>query len=241
MLKLSPLRTEVLCHLGPVPISVTVVTTWAIMAVLVLASWLGTRRMRVHHPGWWQGSLEVLVQTLMNQIRDVVRRDPRPFLPLVGTLFLFIVVANLSPLVPGVAAPTAHIETDAALAILVFLSVHAFGIRHRGLWGYLKSYAEPNVLMAPLNVLSEITRTFSLMVRLFGNIMSHAIVIAVVVALVGLLVPIPLMALAILIGVVQAYIFSVLAAVFVGAAVGASEEKRGASGSAGSARHEGTS
>ena len=214
----GPLVTHVLFHLGPVPIARIVVTTWVLMAAMVIPCWLGTRRMRVR-PGKWQSALELVVESIESQIRQVVRREPGPFVPLIGTLFLFLVVANLSAMVPGASPPTAHLETDAALAGIVFLSVHVFGVREHGLWGYLKGYARPSVLLLPLNILSEITRTFSLMVRLFGNIMSHELVLGVVAALAGLLVPVPLMLLAVLIGIVQAYIFSILATVFIGAAV----------------------
>jgi F-type H+-transporting ATPase subunit a len=127
-------------------------------------------------------------------------------------------VANLSSLIPGVKAPTASIETPAALALVVFFAVHFFGIREKGLWRYLQSFAQPSVVMLPLNVLSEVTRSFALMVRLFGNMMSHEFIIGILVTLVGLLVPIPFMVLGILIGLIQAYIFAILATVFIGAA-----------------------
>jgi F-type H+-transporting ATPase subunit a len=142
---------------------------------------------------------------------------------LLGTLFVFLVFANLSAVVPGMKPPTGHIETPAALALIVFLSVHYFGIRSRGWLQYVRRYVRPNPLLLPLNVLSEITRTFSLMVRLFGNMMSHEFVIAIVVFLAGLFLPIPFMLLGILIGIIQAYIFTVLATVFIGAAVGSAE------------------
>ena len=219
----SPLATKVLFHLGPVEISRPVVTTWAIIAALGIASYTGTRKMSVR-PGRWQTVLEGLVDVLGQQIRDVVRTDPEPFLPLIGTLFVFIAAANLSGLLPGVKPPTASVETPAALALVVFFSVHAYGIRAQGVGRYLKSYLEPNPLLLPLNVLSELTRTFSLMIRLFGNVMSHELIVGIVVALAGLLVPIPFMALTILVSLVQAYIFSILATVFVGAAVGAVEK-----------------
>ena len=164
--------------------------------------------------------LELLVTGIAQQIEDVIGKDARPYLPLLGTLFIFLVTANLSGVLPGVEAPTSKLETPAALALIVFFSVHYFGVRARGLSGYLASFAEPKLIMLPLNIISEVTRTFSLMVRLFGNVMSGAFVIALVVALAGLFVPIPLMVLEILVGVVQAYIFTVLAAVFIGAAVG---------------------
>jgi F-type H+-transporting ATPase subunit a len=127
----------------------------------------------------------------------------------------------LSGLIPGVSAHTASIETPAALAVIVFFSVHVYGVRLNGFGGYLKSYLKPNPIMLPLNVLSEFTRSFSLMMRLFGNIMSGELVLAIVVALAGLFVPIPFMVFEILVGLVQAYIFSVLAAVYIGGAVGA--------------------
>ena len=214
----SPLAPDILFHLGPVPISRAVVTTWVIMAALVLASWLGTRRMSVH-AGGIQAVLEIIVETLETQIKEVIRRDPWPYIPLLGTLFLFLTAANLSAVIPGAKPPTAHIETPAALALIVFLSVHYFGLRSLGASDYLRRYIKPNPMLLPLNILSEITRTFSLMIRLFGNIMSHEFVLAIVVFLAGLFLPIPFMLLGILIGIIQAYIFTILAAVFIGAAV----------------------
>jgi F-type H+-transporting ATPase subunit a len=215
----SPLETAVLFHAGFVPITRTVVTTWGLMAVLTLGCWVATRDFRVVASGW-QTAIETVVSGIEEQIQALLGRDAAPFLPLLGTLFIFLVVANLSAIVPGLKAPTASIETPAALASIVFLSVHFFGVRFQGLAPYLRSYLKPNPALLPLNVLSEITRSFSLAVRLFGNIMSDDLVIAIVVALVGLLVPIPFMAFAILVGLVQAYIFSVLAAVYIGGGIG---------------------
>ena len=219
----NPLAPEILFSLGPVPISRAVVTTWIIMVMLASMSWLGTRRMQVHARGL-QTTLEIVVEALDQQIKEIIRRDPRPYLPILGTLFIFLVVANLSATVPGAKPPTGHIETPAALAGIVFLSVHFFGIRSLGMADYLKRYIKPNPLLLPLNVLSELTRTFSLMIRLFGNMMSHEFVLAIVVFLAGLLLPIPFMLLGIMIGIIQAYIFTVLAAVFIGAAVGGGTE-----------------
>ncbi len=218
----SPFATDILFHLGPVPISRPVVTTWAIMGMLTVVSWLGLRRASVH-AGPLQTVLETVVATLEKQVYEIIQRDPWPYLPLLGTLFIFLVFANLSAVVPGMKPPTGHIETPAALAAIVFLSVHYFGIRSRGLVEYARRYTKPNLLLLPLNVLSEITRTFSLMVRLFGNIMSHEFIIAIVVFMAGLLLPVPFLLLVILIGIIQAYIFTVLAAVFIGAAVGSAE------------------
>ena len=218
----SPLASAVLFHLGPIAITRPVITTWIIMAALAGVSWGVTRRLDIL-ASRRQAVLEIIVTGLAKQIEEVIRADARPFMPLLGTLFIFLVVANLSGLLPGVEAPTSKIETPAALALIVFFSVHFFGVRTRGLRGYLVSFAEPKLIMLPLNIISEVTRTFSLMVRLFGNVMSGEFVIALVVALAGLFVPIPLMILEMLIGIVQAYIFTVLATVFIGAAIGSVE------------------
>jgi F-type H+-transporting ATPase subunit a len=142
------------------------------------------------------------------------------FLPLIATLLIFLVSANLLSLIPGLEPPTAKLETDGALALIVFGAVHWYGIRIRGVRGYLREFTRPAWIMLPLNVLAEFTRTFSMMVRLFGNIMAGVFVVGIVLSLAGLFVPIPLMALDMLTGIVQAYIFTVLAMVFIGAAIG---------------------
>jgi F-type H+-transporting ATPase subunit a len=219
----SPLGSVVLFHLGPVPVTRPVVTTWAIMALLSLGSWAMTRRLGPR-PDRRQSVLELVVTGIAAQIRDVTGKDARPFLPVLGTLFIFLAVANLSGVLPGVEAPTSKLETPAALALIVFVSVHYFGVRARGALGYLASFAKPKLIMLPLNLVSQVTRTFSLMVRLFGNVMSGEFLIGLVVALAGLFLPIPLMALEILVGLVQAYIFTVLATVFIGAAIGSVEQ-----------------
>jgi F-type H+-transporting ATPase subunit a len=148
-----------------------------------------------------------------------MRIDPAPYRALFGTIFLFILFANWSSLIPGVEPPTARLETDAALAIVVFFATIFHGVRTRGIVGYLKTFAEPTLLMVPLNLVEQITRTFSLVVRLFGNVMSGVFVVGIVLTLAGFLVPIPLMALDLLTGAVQAYIFTTLTMVFTAAAV----------------------
>ena len=215
----SPLAATVVFHAGPVTITETVITTWALIAGLAIGCGLATRRLAVI-PSGLQAMVETLVEGIAEQLRAVIGRDPWQFMPLIGTLFIFLVTANLAGLLPGVHAPTASIETPAALAMVVFFSVHFYGVRLNGLTAYLKGYLKPNPIMLPLNVLSEFTRSFSLMMRLFGNIMSGELVLAIVVALAGLFVPIPFMLFEILVGLVQAYIFSVLAAVYIGGAVG---------------------
>ncbi|MGC1303863.1 MAG: F0F1 ATP synthase subunit A [Caulobacteraceae bacterium] len=214
----SPLEMTVLFRVGVIPITQPVATTWALMGLLTLASWRLTRRLALK-PSRTQGALELLVQTLSNQVREAMGGSPEPYLPVIGTLFLFILTANWSSLIPGVEPPTAHIETDAALALIVFGATIWFGVSRLGVGGYLKSFAQPVALLAPLNVLENFTRIFSLIVRLFGNVMSGVFVVGVVLSLAGLLVPIPLMALDLLTGAVQAYIFAALAMVFIGAAL----------------------
>lgn len=213
----APLATPVLARLGPLAITQPTVVTWAIMLLLTALAILASRHLLVR-PGRWQIAIEATVTGIEEQLRQAMQADPRPFLPLLGTLFLFLAAANLSGLLPGVTAPTASIETDAALALVVLVATQAWGVSRRGLKAYLAGFARPNVLMLPLNLLAEVTRTFSLMVRLFGNIMSGHFVIAIVLSLAGLLVPVPLMALEMILGLIQAYIFTVLSAVFIGAA-----------------------
>jgi F-type H+-transporting ATPase subunit a len=215
----SPLAMPPVFHLGPVPITAPVLVTWGIIAVLGAGSWLLTRRLTLR-PSATQAGLEMLVDGIAGQIRDTMHAEPGPYIPLIGTLFVFVLTANWSSLVPGIEPPTAHLETDAALAAIVFVAIAWFGIRARGIGGWLRSFAEPSLLLLPLNLVESVTRTFSLLVRLFGNVMGGAFVIAIVLSLAGLLVPVPLMALEMLTGAIQAYIFSVLAMVFIGSAVG---------------------
>ena len=214
----SPFAVTTVFTVGPVPITGPVVVTWAIMTVLVLAGLLSTRRLSLAKPSRVQAVAELIVEATMTQIRDIMHVAAAPFLPLIGTLFLFILTANWSSLVPGIDPPTAHIETDAALAAIVFCATIWFGIRRRGVGGYLGTFAQPSVFMIPLNLIGTLTRTFSLMVRLFGNVMAGVFIIGIVLSLAGLFVPIPLMALDLLVGAIQAYIFAILAAVFIGGA-----------------------
>jgi F-type H+-transporting ATPase subunit a len=219
---ISPLASVALFHVGPAPVTTAVVVTWAIMAVLVFGGILLTRRLSLV-PSATQAAFELIVDAVDAQIRDTMRVEPSPYRAFIGTLFAFIFVANWSSLVPGVEPPTARLETDAALALIVFIAVIWFGIRAGGLRGYLATFASPNPIMIPLNFVECLTRTFSLLVRLFGNVMSGVFVIGIVLSLAGLLVPIPLMALDLLTGAVQAYIFAVLAMVFIAGAVSEGE------------------
>lgn len=215
----SPLAAQVVFMAGPVPVTEPVVVTWGLIALLAAAGLVVRSRLALV-PSRWQAALELAVGAMQGLIRETLRTSPQPYLPLLGTLFTYVLLANWSSLVPGIEPPTAHIETDAALAAIVFFAVIYFGIRVRGIGAYLKTFAEPTWLMVPLNVVETFTRTFSLIVRLFGNVMSGVFIVGIVLSLAGLLVPIPLMALELLTGAVQAYIFTVLAMVFIGGAVG---------------------
>ena len=214
----APLSNPAWFHWGPVPITACVVTTWAIMAALAIGGHLISHRL-TRTPSRLQAGCELIVDALDGQIRDTMQLAPGPYRSFIGTLFIFIFVANWSSLIPGVEPPTAHLETDAALALLVFAAVIVFGVRAGGIGGYLRTFASPNPIMIPLNFIETITRCFSLFVRLFGNVMSGVFVVGIVLSLAGLLVPIPLMALDLLTGAVQAYIFAILAMVFIAGAV----------------------
>jgi F-type H+-transporting ATPase subunit a len=204
---------------GPVRVTATLVFTWVVMALLAGGSWLVTRRLTTDtRLSRGQNFLEILVLGIRDQIREVTGQNPDRFLPFVGTLFLFIVVSNVLVIVPGYHPPTGSLSTTAALALCVFVSVPVYGVADRGPWGYLKTFAQPHPLMLPFNVLGELTRTVSLAIRLFGNIMSGSMVAATVLAIAPLLFPVLLNALGLLIGVIQAYIFSILALVFIASA-----------------------
>lgn len=214
----SPLLSTPLFQIGPIGVTASVVATWAIMAILAGGAAICTHQLSLA-PSKIQTVLELFVTTIDAQIRDTMQTEPPRYRALIGTFFLFILVSNCASLLPGVEPPTAHIETDAALALVVFCATIVYGVRSRGLLRYLATFAEPSWIMIPLNVVEQVTRTFSLTVRLFGNVMSGVFVVGIVLSLAGLFVPIPLMALDLLTGTVQAYIFTVLAMVFIGAAL----------------------
>jgi len=189
--------------------------------------WVVTRRITSDvHFSRWQNLLEILVKTMRDQIREISQQDPAPYLPFVGTLFLFILVSNLLSIVPGYIAPTASLSTTTALAICVFVAVPIYGVLNRGLGGYLKQYIQPTLFMLPFNVVGELSRTLALAVRLFGNIMSGMKIAAILLALAPLLFPVVMHALGLLTGVIQAYIFAVLAMVYIASATRAHDVKR---------------
>jgi len=208
----------VLFRIGPLAITTTVATTWLIMAALGGACWLATRRLS-DDPGLAQTVLEGVVGAIDDAIRAVLPHRAEVVLPFVGTLWIFIVAANLAGLVPGLSSPTADLSATAGLAMLVFLSVHWFGIRADGLREYLRHYLRPSPILLPFHVIGEITRTVALAVRLFGNVMSLELAALMVLLVAGLLVPVPLLMLHIVEALVQAYIFGMLALVYISGAM----------------------
>lgn len=202
---------------GFLKVNATLVFTWLTMLVLVVISALVTRRLAVQpqHMSRWQHGLEVIVETIRDQISDASRQDARPFLPFVGTLFLFIATANILEIVPGVISPAGSLSTATALALCVFVAVPLFGIQHVGWGGYLKHYVEPTPVMLPFNIISELSRTIALAIRLFGNVMSTTLLVAILVSIVPLLFPVVMKAFGLLVGVIQAYVFAILSMVYI--------------------------
>ena len=217
-MRLSP-DELIFWHHGLVKLNGTIVFTWGLMAVLAVGSKLITRNMGTglkRSP--WQNLLEMVVTGIEQQIEEVGLPHPEKYLGFLGTLFLFVALAALCTVIPGYDPPTASLSTTAALALCVFGAVPMFGIKEQGLGGYLKSYVQPTVIMLPFNIISELSRTLALAVRLFGNMMSGAMIIAILLTITPFLFPIIMTALGLLTGMVQAYIFSILAAVYIAAA-----------------------
>ena len=201
---------------GVVKLNATLVFSWVAMAVLTGGAWLITRNLRLApRSARWQILWEVVVTQILDQIEEASLQDPRRYLPFIGTLFLFIVTCNTLGVIPGFEAPTASITTTAALAGCVFVAVPVFGIVNRGVGGYFKNYIQPTPLMLPFNLIGEISRTLALAVRLFGNILSGNLIVAILLSLAPLFFPVIMQAFGLLIGVIQAYVFAVLALVYI--------------------------
>jgi F-type H+-transporting ATPase subunit a len=204
---------------GFIKLNGTIMFTWGLMLVLAVGSKLITRNLSTElNRSRWQNLLEIVVTGIGKQIEDVGLKQPEKYIGFLGTLFLFVAVAALGTIIPGYEPPTGSLSTTAALAASVFLAVPLFGIEEQGLWGYLKSYAEPTVIMLPFNIISELSRTLALAVRLFGNMMSGVMIIGILLTITPFLFPIVMTVLGLLTGMVQAYIFSILAAVYIAAA-----------------------
>ena len=199
----------------------TIVYTWGLILVLTLGAKLITRRLTTgRNISRWQCALEIIVLGIKKQITEVGLRQPENYLGFVGTLFLFIATANIFTIFPGYEPPTGSLSTTAALAFCVFVAVPFYGIQERGWGGYLRSYLEPTIIMLPFNIISEFSRTLALAVRLFGNMMSGTMILGILLIVTPFLFPVVMSALGLLTGMVQAYIFSVLALVYIAAAIG---------------------
>lgn len=217
-LSLGNIDNDIVLTLFSIPIGATVFYSWLVMGVLVFISWLMTRGLRsTLRVSPLQTALEMIVMTIRSQIKNVSGDDPARYLPMMGTFFLFIALSNLLTIIPSFQAPTASLSTTAAFAFCVFLAMPIYGIKNAGLLGYLKKYIDPTPIMLPLNVLSDFSSTFSLAFRLYGNMLSGAIIASVLMMLAPFLIPLPLQILSLITGTIQAYIFALLAIVYVSA------------------------
>jgi F-type H+-transporting ATPase subunit a len=208
-----------------VTINATLVYTWLVMGILVVGSMVITRNLSTDRTlSRWQNLLEVIVGAIRSEIREVVKEGGDTYFPFIGTLFLFILFSNLFTFIPGYVAPTSSLTTTSALAIVVFFAVPIFGIAKQGVIEYLKEYFRPTFIFFPFHVMGELSRTLALAVRLFGNLMGHEKVIAILLAVTPLFFPVVMQALGLLIGVIQAYIFAVLTMVYIASATQMHEE-----------------
>jgi F-type H+-transporting ATPase subunit a len=204
---------------GFVKLNATIVFTWGLMLALTLGATLITRNLSIGlERARWQNVLEIVVIGILTQIKEVGLSEPRRYLPFLGTLFLFVGLAALCIVIPGYEPPTGSLSSTAALALSVFVAVPLFGIEQQGVGGYLRSYVRPTVLMLPFNIIGELSRTLALAVRLFGNMMSGAMIVAILLTITPFIFPVVMTVLGLLTGIVQAYIFSILAAVYIAAA-----------------------
>jgi len=224
-MRLSP-DSVIFWQYGFLKINATIVFTWVLMFVLVAGAKLITRKLSIGlERARWQNLLEIIVIAIEKQIKEVGLSRPRKYLGFLATIFLFLTLAALCTIIPGYQPPTGSLSTTTALALCVFVAVPLFGIAERGLGAYLKSYAQPTFIMLPFNIISEMSRTLALAVRLFGNMMSGAMIIAILLSITPFIFPIVMMALGLLTGMVQAYIFAILAAVYIAAATRVSRLK----------------
>lgn len=212
---------------GFLKINATMVYTWVIMAVLAGGSMFITSRLSTGlERSRWQNVLEIIVTAIRDQIREVGLPDPESYLPFLGTIFLFVAASALFTIIPGFEPPTGSLSTTAALALLVFAAVPLFGIRKRGVGSYLKTYIEPTIVMLPFNIIGDISRTLALAVRLFGNMMSGGMIVGILLTITPFFFPAVMTLLGLLTGMVQAYIFTILAAVYIAASTRAQKKSR---------------
>jgi F-type H+-transporting ATPase subunit a len=209
----------VLWHHGIMKLNETVVTTWVMMFLMVLGAKLITRKLATEGAiSRWQGALEIIVTVIEKQMKDVGLDEAAKYLPFLGTLFVFVATCSLCIVIPGFQPPTGSLSTTAALALCVFAAVPLFGVGEQGMAGYLKTYTQPTLIMLPFNIISELSRTLALAVRLFGNIMSGVMIVGILLTITPFIFPIFMTALGLLTGMVQAYIFTILAGVYIAAA-----------------------
>ncbi len=215
----------IVCQWAWLHLNATMLYSWAVMLLLTLVSWLATRRLADDQPrSRWQNALEVIVETVRGQIREICPEAADTLLPFVGALFLFIAASNVLEVLPGWHAPTGSLSTTAALAIAVGIAVPFFGIQQRGLIGYFRHYVRPAWVMLPFHLLAETTRNLALAVRLFGNIMSGSMVVGLMLAIAPLFIPVLMQMLGLVVGLIQAYIFAILATVYIAAAIHREQE-----------------
>ncbi|ODU09997.1 MAG: F0F1 ATP synthase subunit A [Rubrivivax sp. SCN 71-131] len=211
---------SIVLDLGVLRLNATIVNTWIVMALLVAVSWLATRNLRADAaPGRWRNALEVLVKLIESQIQALAQHAVHRVMIFAGTLFLFIATSNLLAIVPGFRAPTGSLSTTVALTLAVLLAVPAFGVAHGGLRQYLAKFAQPSLLLLPLNLLGEVSRAISLAIRLYGNVMSGAVIAAILLGIAPFFFPAIMNLFSLLVGVIQGYIFATLAAVYIAAAM----------------------
>ncbi len=204
---------------GFIKLNATIAFTWGLMLLLAIGSTVITRHLSTGlQRSRWQNLLEIVVTAIQKQIEEVGLSQPRKYLSFLGTIFLFIALASLCTIIPGYEPPTGSLSTTVALALCVFVAVPLFGIEEQGVGGYLQSYLKPTVIMLPFNIISEFSRTLALAVRLFGNMMSGAMIVAILLTITPFIFPILMSLLGLLTGMVQAYIFSILATVYIAAA-----------------------
>ena len=219
---------------GFVVVNATLVFSWGVMALLAVSAWLATRRLFADpRPGRFQNLLEALVEQIRRQIREAVHEDADRYLPFIGSLFLYIVTCNVLAVVPGFEPPTASLSTTAALAACVFVAVPVYGVIEQGVSGYLKRYVQPTPLMLPFHVIGELSRTLALAVRLFGNVASGTLIVAILLSVAPFFFPVLMNLLGLLIGVIQAYVFAVLALIYIASGARTQRQPREPEGEAG--------
>ena len=219
--------TLVYAQFGHFTLNATLVFSWLVMLLLVAVSFFVTRKITGNVTiSRWQNMLEVIVQTIRNQVKEVSQQTPDRYIPFIGSLFLFIALSNLLAVIPGFQAPTSSLSTTVALSICVFLAVPIFGISQQGFWAYFKQYIRPTPFMLPFNIIGELSRTLALAVRLYGNIMSGSVIVAILLGIAPLFFPIVMQMLGLLTGIIQAYIFAILAMVYISSATVAQQKPK---------------